>query len=53
MAKGKTCKSTVKLVYNDHVQHPKFVAVVDRRSMFKSSFIVMKIKFGTPKMWSL
>jgi hypothetical protein len=29
---------TVKLVYNDHPWDPKFVAVVDRWSLFRGSF---------------
>ncbi len=28
---------TVKLVYNDHPRDPKFVAVVDRWSLFRGS----------------
>ena len=30
-------KTTVKPVYNDHPRNPKFVAVVDRWSLFRGS----------------
>ncbi len=38
--------STVKLVYNDHLWDPKFVAVVDRWSLFRGSFMLWKLKLG-------
>jgi len=37
---------TVKLVYNDHPWDPKFVAVVDRWSLFRGSFMLWKLKLG-------
>ncbi len=33
-------ESTVKLVYNDHPRDPKFVAVVDRCSLFRGRFMI-------------
>ncbi len=38
--------STVKLVYNDHPRDPKFVAVVDRLSLFRGRFTLWKLKLG-------
>ena len=32
--------NTVKPVYNDHPRDPKFVAVVDRRSLFRGSLML-------------
>jgi len=32
--------NTVKLVYNDHPRDPEFVAVVDRWSLFRGSFML-------------
>jgi len=49
---------TVKPVYNDHPRDPKFVAVVDRWSLFRGSFVLQKLKMR-PQMvvvvdkWSL
>jgi len=37
---------TVKPVYNDHPRDPKLVAVVDRWSLFRGSFIIWKLKSG-------
>ncbi len=38
---------TVKPVYNDHPREPKFVAVVDRLSLFRGCFMLLKkIKTG-------
>ena len=50
--------STVKPVYNDNPQNPKFVAVVERWSLFRGSFMLYEVKMA-PKMvvvvgrWSL
>ncbi len=41
--------NTVKLMYNDHTRSPKFVAVVDWKSLFRDSSIVKKTQNGTPK----
>jgi hypothetical protein len=38
---------TVKLVYNDQPWDPKVVAVVDRWSLFKGFFVLLKLKTGT------
>jgi hypothetical protein len=39
--------NTVKLVYNDHSRDTKFVAVVDRWSLFKISFMLLQgLKLG-------
>jgi hypothetical protein len=37
---------TVKFVYNDHPRDPKFVAVVDRWSLFKGRFMLKRFKLG-------
>ena len=37
---------TVKPVYNDHPQDPKFVAVVGKWSLFRGSFMIWKSKMG-------
>jgi len=37
--------TTVKPVYNDHPRYPKFVAVVDKWSLFRVSFTLLKLKF--------
>ncbi len=37
---------TVKLVYNDHPWDPEFVAVIDRWSLFRGSFMLWKFKLG-------
>ncbi len=44
---------TVKFVYNEHPRGSKFVAVVDRWSLFRGSFKLQKIKIGIQKWWSL
>ncbi len=37
---------TVKLVYNDHPRDHKFVAVVDRWSLFRGSSMLQRFKLG-------
>jgi len=37
---------TVKPVYNDHPRDQKFLAVVDRWSLFRASRILWKLKLG-------
>ncbi len=37
---------TVKPVYNDHPRDPKFVAVVDRWSLFRGRFMLWSLKLG-------
>ena len=39
-------ENTVKHVYNDHPWDPKFVAVVDRWSLFRGTFMLQKFKMG-------
>jgi hypothetical protein len=39
-------------VTNNHPRDPRFVAVVDRWSLFRGSFILQKSENGTPKRWS-
>jgi len=38
--------TTVKLVHNDRPRDPKFVAVVDRWSLFRGSLQLWKLKLG-------
>ena len=39
-------KAQVKSVYNDHPRDPKFVTVVGRWPLFRSSFMLYKVKMG-------
>ncbi len=38
--------NTLKPVYNDHLWDPKFVAIVDRWSLFRGTFMLQKLKLG-------
>jgi hypothetical protein len=38
--------NTVKLMYNDHTRSLKFVAVVDRKSLFRGSFMLQRLNVG-------
>ncbi len=38
--------STVKFVYNDQPRNPKFVAIVDRWSLYKSSIMLLRLELG-------
>jgi hypothetical protein len=46
----KQCRepNTVKPEYNNHPRDPKFVAVLDRWSLFRGNFMFQKIENGTP-----
>ncbi len=43
---------TVKLVYNDHSRDLKYVVVVDRWSLFRGSFMLLRLWDSKMSLWA-